>query len=604
MSSERTPRREAPSEIVSSLLSWCEEEAKVLDALHESVVRGADEDERKVLSSLGGVAKALAIHGNLDTASWPAEINKWMDGAPDLEAELVPPIVAQVESGKDVLGSLYERIVAGKNRRKLGTFFTPRAIMDYITNIVIKNDVEAVAIADPGAGVGVFSETALEVWPDANVHAVDINLVTLGLLAASPELSKRKNYRNLRLWRTDFLKWLVERWVHVPSPRLIFGNPPYTRHQLLSMEEKQAAALASGGLSPSGRSGLSTYFLAASLNSLRPRDSLCLLLPANWLEADYARSVRQHIWNETTRLVEIHLFPDDELIFPGTQVSAMVLFIGPRSECGLEQVIRIYEPKKSGNFFAAELVAEKLRAERMPSTLMPAAFKVSAEDILLGEGTIKLGDVVSVRRGVATGNNKFFLLTNEQVAALPEGSYAPAIARIKEMDEDDFTKELHDILSQRGERCWILRVNKSDRSNEAIDSLLSAGESALVHTAYLCRVRRVWYELEEVPIPHIVVSPMSKRVFRVMANSVGAIPTNTLYGLRLTDHVDSLENRRRLVAWLRSPEGQESLTAIARRHGDGLLKLEPRALLDVKLPKHIIQYPVEELRDPEQVAAF
>ncbi|WP_157519166.1 Eco57I restriction-modification methylase domain-containing protein [Herbidospora mongoliensis] len=591
MSSDEIPQHNAAIGSVPALLAWCVEQAKSLDALDEEVVRGAEKYERKVLNALGGVAKSLVIYGGLDTSGWPPEINKWMDHAPRVvDTQIAAAIADRIRSGEDVLGSLYGRIVAGKNRRKLGTFFTPRDIMNYIANLMIENNVRANAIADPGAGVGAFSEAALDLWPEAVVHAVDVNLVTLGLLAASPDSSRQNRSSNLRIWRQEFLGWLLGEWDKEPGPRLIFGNPPYTRHQLLNMEEKQAAAVASGSLSPSGRSGLSTYFLAASLNSLRPDDSLCLLLPVNWLEADYARSVRRHLWYETKRSVDVHLFPEKKDVFPGAQVSAMVLFVGPRMSSESDQPIRIYEVEESNGAFMAGVPMEEKRIGDPPNTLMPAAFRRAAGNYAPSEEMVTLGDVATVRRGVATGNNKFFLLTNKQVAILPEGSYTPAIARLREMEEDCFTKELHDKLQEEGERCWMLQVKKEDRSNAAVDALLSSGEAELVHTAYLCKTRPVWYELERFPTPHLVLSPMSKKVFRVMVNAIGAIPTNTLYGIRLFDAVDSVESRRQLAEWLRGPDGQDALTAIARRHGDGLLKLEPRALLGVKIPKRILRY--------------
>ncbi|MBB5082621.1 Eco57I restriction-modification methylase domain-containing protein [Nonomuraea endophytica] len=591
------------SALVSKIIAWCVDPVRGIGPLDEEVVRGADAAERRLLGALGGVAKALVIRREMDTSSWPADINKWMDAAPALEDALTDAIIAELDANREILGLVYERIVAGKNRRKLGTFFTPADIMAYIETLIRHHHVQAKAIADPGAGVGAFSEVALKIWPEARVNAVDINLVTLGLLAASARPEIHGLSARLRLWRTDFLGWLADEWVRMEGPRLIFGNPPYTRHQLLTKQEKTDASNAAGQLSPSGRSGLSTYFLAASLSSLRDEDSLCLLLPVNWLEADYARSVRTYLWNEAERLVEIHLFPDSEIVFPGAQVSAMLLFVGPRA--GREQALRIWEAKRVSGVFKAEPSIEIFRAGGEPATLMPSSLTPPVDPINGTTEHIALKDIASVRRGVATGNNKFFLLTDEQINELPTWTYAPAIARIREIQSDDFSAELHRELRDKGERSWILRVSSTDRANPAVNRLLTAGEAAGVPEAYLCKTRSVWYELEQIPTPHIIVSPMSKERFRVMLNSIGATPTNTLYGLRLLELFDSEENRRALVRWLRGHDGQAALTAIARRHGDGLLKLEPKALLTIRIPKTLVQKATSDSCSPAgQISAF
>jgi hypothetical protein len=80
---------------------------------------------------------------------------------------------------------------------------------------------------------------------------------------------------------------------------------------------------------------------------------------------------------------------------------------------------------------------------------------------------------------------------------------------------------------------------------------------------------------------------MGKQGFRIVANSVRAIPTNTLYGMRMRRNGNVEADAGRLADWLASAEGQEALRMRARRHGDGLLKLEPGSLATVLIPRHV-----------------
>ena len=89
----------------------------------------------------------------------------------------------------------------------------------------------------------------------------------------------------------DFTLWIREAWLGLPEGRLILGNPPYTRLQLLPLDQRDRLWEAAGGLC-GRRASLSALITAMSLNALHPRDGLCLLLPAQWLESDYAQELR------------------------------------------------------------------------------------------------------------------------------------------------------------------------------------------------------------------------------------------------------------------------------------------------------------------------
>src|SRR5207249_4032343 len=135
------------------------------------------------------------------------------------------------------------------------------------------------AVIEPGAGVGAFALAANRRWPKATVLAVDVNVVTLGLLSAMAPLETR---RRLCPVLGDYLRWIGgDAPKPIGSPRLFLGNPPYTRRQDL------LAPIAASGLVDSGMASLSAHFLAASFSALRAEDAICFVLPGSWLETRY-----------------------------------------------------------------------------------------------------------------------------------------------------------------------------------------------------------------------------------------------------------------------------------------------------------------------------
>ena len=155
-----------------------------LVAVHVTLARAASTQqtvERRALAALGGLAAALAGDRR---SSWPERVKRWSDVGPVPAADLSEAVLTHTPGTSALLGLVYEEIVSGRNRRRLGTFFTPGPIVDFMLNRSQEHLGVPAVVIDPGAGVGAFSLAASRRWPAAKVVAVDVNVVTLGLLGA------------------------------------------------------------------------------------------------------------------------------------------------------------------------------------------------------------------------------------------------------------------------------------------------------------------------------------------------------------------------------------------------------------------------------------
>ncbi|WP_079040402.1 Eco57I restriction-modification methylase domain-containing protein [Streptomyces prasinus] len=580
--------------LAGEVARWCRKASAA--PLPAEAVPGTNERERAQLAALGGLARAMACEAdvnNLDR-NLPPAVRKWLSDGPEPPSDLTRRMLDVVDGPMDPLASIYERIVAGHRRRQLGTFFTAPSVLAYMRRVLDKSLPSTPAtVVDPGAGVGAFTTAALEWWPAARVHAVDVNLVTLGLLAARPKKAQCNPGDSfgpqLKIRHQDFLDWLTATWPGQSRPRLILGNPPYTRHQQLSFADKMRAQEACGDLAPGLRAGLSTYFLAAGLRSLGPQDSLCLLIPFNWLEADYGKSIRGHLWKSVNRRVELHLFSNQEGIFSGAQVGAMVAFVGPRTNKREPMEVHHVTGNLTDGFSASESLS--LTREGMtPQSFTAESWGRPNKDSHYVRATeMPLGELVHIRRGVATGANRFFLRSLPEWERLGVNQTVRAISRLRDLSSDVLDVKAHDSLSQAGLSCWLLSLTEDSASDPAVSSLLEDGIRDEINERYLCRTRKPWYVLERIVPPDLLIGPMGKQGFRIVVNSVGAIPTNTLYGMRMRKRGDTRASARRLAEWMGSPAGQEALRARARRHGDGLLKLEPGSLATVLIPRHVVE---------------
>lgn len=294
------------------------------------LVPGASEDERRMLSVLGGLVSGIvADHAR---TGWPDDVLRWLANGPSAPAEIVEAATRAIsETPDETLAAMYAQLVSGANRRALGTFFTPRPEVELMLDMWAEAEGSPSTVVDVGAGVGVFTASATGRWPDAHVYGVDINPVTLGLLALRAWVGglalqqAGADEPGVRIVREDFTTW-IERWAGTPAPRLILGNPPYTRSQLMSSADRARLEEAAGGLC-GARASLSALITAISLLHLEPEDGLSLLLPAQWLESQYAQPLRNHLASLTRRRIELRLV--DSRLFADAQVDAVVLQVGP-----------------------------------------------------------------------------------------------------------------------------------------------------------------------------------------------------------------------------------------------------------------------------------
>jgi hypothetical protein len=554
-----------------STLAWLQ--AAVGDPVREAWVPGASPAERRSLRALG----AVAAHATTDSAApeqWPAEIRQWLNSADPLPCDIAAELdIAIKESPDEALAWLYASMVASQRRRVLGTFFTPAAEVQPMLELWDRTQAVPTHIIDVGAGVGVFTAAAAQRWGMARVSSVDVNPVTLGLLGArmtQPDVETAKERVSLVL--DDFTSWLPTQRAVPGQRRLILGNPPYTRGQLIPTAMRARLVEATEGLS-GARASLSAFITALSLKHLEPDDGLCLLLPAQWLESEYAEPLRQRLLDLRHRRVELRLAPSE--LFTDATVDAVVLMVGTEQARSEPFVVAGWED------------ADRLLVDRADATTAGwrtwFAAPVAPRTRLLG--TKKLRDVAVVRRGTATGANEFFLLSDDMLdkSGLPSQAVTPVVRRLAPHG----TKVTANTLAKlgRAERRWLLRVTNEATSSAAVAAYIAHGVESGFDLRHLCQVRpHEWYDLSnDLVVPDVIVTAMTRGGVRIVANDVGAAITNNLYGWRWREDVTK-RAQKAILTWLRGDDGQQAMLSLARSQGDGLYKVEPRALADLDLP--------------------
>lgn len=549
-------------------------------------VPGATENERRSLSGLASVVKHLTAGGGRD---WPADVQAWLERAVELPSEVAREVSAAIGESADLtLASLYADLVLGSNRRVLGTFFTPQDEVSLMLDRWSINEEAPGHVVDIGAGVGVFTASAAKRWPDAKIDAIDVNPITLGLLGARSRLSDLVDYApNINLILDDYTSW-INRSAST-APRLLLGNPPYTRWQLIPEESRKRLAKQTHDYC-GARASLSSYITAVSLMNIGPQDGLCLLLPAQWLESHYARRMRQRLLDLRDRRIEIWLVKS--AMFEDAIVDAVILMVGTQRPVPQPFVFAEWRGDTHERVDRNNFGADGWRAH----------FEASSPS--QSGPTVALRDLATVRRGSATGANKFFVLRDSDLVehGLPRDAVRPLVYRMhpfgKSIDRESFQS-----LGQEDRR-WLFLAGPDAMESEPVRDYINWGVKHGFHAGHLCSTRLNWFDLTgDHIVPDVIISSMTRGTFHVAANDLDGSITNNLYGWTWKSDVPT-EVRDAVIAWFRTEEGQMRLRTVARRQGNDLLKIEPRALANIDIPQSALPADVSRHTKPAAGSLF
>lgn len=495
-----------------------------------------------------------------------------------LEGLKVKPGDPAWADGRDVVGEAFERLVPTAGRRKLGQFFTPLWAARPMAEWLLAEKPKL--LLDPGVGSGALMIAAGQARKDSATRllGLDVDPLALAMAAATRDVRRIKK---LELRRADFLlDDLDER------PQAITCNPPYTRHQDIPANLK--AAIHDGFESRLERSfsrlaSLHVLFLLRALEVADIGARIAFLTPAHWLDMNYARAIKATLL-EHAHVEALISFPVKERIFDHAVTTAAITLI-----------------RKSADPAARTRVVQLSSADSTETGLRNAINGTSsARAVLLKcdhrwsgarrtpvcKDGIKLGDLARVHRGIATGCNAFFVLSEGRRSQLgiPLRHLVPCVASPRNFTGTTLTERDLAAMADSVPR-WLLNLKKAPRSGP-VACYLHHGRNGLgVRDRTLVQQRvtagRKWFEVELKVTAPILFRYLNSSHARFVRNLAGAAPLNNWLVICPNPGVDPDE----LFAVLQELGDSTSLESGSRHYGKGLWKLEPREVSSLALPE-------------------
>lgn len=475
-----------------------------------------------------------------------------------------------------------ERINSREERYGLGQFFTPPPIAELMAEAIMEIDPQT--CLDPGVGGGVLLRA---VGPGPKRFGCDIDPSAVELAQDSLEAEGGE----LELVHGDFLD--LDDWpFSIDEFDAVIANPPYIRHHNLTLQQKALAKHYSRafGLTISSLSGSYVYFFLEAIRRLRFNGRLAFITPTEFLDVRYGAPLKEALlnWCDIDELIVLEM---DELAFDGVLTTSAITIATKRERT--TRRLRMTEAQLNGTIVRrrqVQLDADEAAAQAPWTALLPSR----AERILplVAGRSAKLSDYARVRRGIATGDNSFFCLTQEQVNqwGIEPRFLVPAVAGSKDLPENGsvLTREFWRARKSSGAPSWLLWCHepKSALAGTSVLRYIEHGEALGLPERFNCKARKPWYGVERVPPADFFVTYMSRQRARFVRNELGARCLTSL--LNVWSH-DGIEPDR-LRPILEDEANAQLLREFGRTYGGGLGKIEPGDLL--RLPVRPLQIPI------------
>ena len=480
---------------------------------------------------------------------------------------------------------------AGKEqaeRNRMGQFATPTGLALDILRYAKSHlgTSEIARFIDPAIGTGSFYSALLDVFPKNRIS-----------VAVGYEIDPHYGDPAAELWAETGLDIRLEDFTQAKPPtdadkfNLLICNPPYVRHHHIVNGEKQrlkARTQEACGVEINGLAGLYCYFLGLCHTWMADGGLAAWLIPSEFMDVNYGVAVKRYLLDKVT-LLHIHRFDPNDVQFGDALVSSAVVWFRKEPP-----------PQDHGVRFTYGGSLEQPKLERLvPVETLRRDPKWTRYPVQVGyevtDGPV-LGDFFKIKRGLATGNNSYFILSAEEIARrkLPMEAFRPILPSPRYLSEDEVSADCtgNPVLERRLFLldCQLKEVEIEKRYPK-LWAYLEEGKAEGIAERYICRHRTLWYTQEKRPPSPFVCTYIGRgdtksgRPFRFILNHSQATAANMylmLYPKEALEHAlkDDPALKRQVWEFLNEISPKAMLSE-GRVYGGGLHKLEPKELGNV-----------------------
>lgn len=471
-----------------------------------------------------------------------------------------------------------------EERRRFGQFSTPYELAKEIVSFGLGLlDTDEITFLEPCIGSGAFYSALLNTITDDYIikSATGIEIDSVYFECAKS------------LWCDTGINIINDNFADVKPDRkynFVLTNPPYVRHHYLAQDEKkhlEEAGKKETGIALSGLAGLYCHFILLANKWLAPNAICGWLVPSEFMDVNYGSAMKDYLLNHV-HLLRVHRYDPDNSMFSDALVSSCVIWFKNEVVAYDYDVEFTFsgthnKPMQKKQVKKSELMKER-KWTRFPKK------EIRSEEI---DGAT-LGDFFEIKRGLATGDNNFFIMSRDKIAELGmDMSFFKPILPSPRYLKTNFIGSDRNGIPQIDPQYFLLDCVLSEQELEkkspaTWDYLQSGVEKT--SKKYLCKSRKKWYWQEQRESTYFLCSYMGRgkgnsSPIRFILNLSKAVATNSYLMLYPKAHLQQAilakpDSVYKIWEILKSIDGNE-IEEEGRVYGGGLKKIEPRELAKV-----------------------
>ncbi len=393
----------------------------------------------------------------------------------------------------------------------------------------------------------------------------------------------------------------------------IIANPPYIRHHRIDIETKtflKNLCLKITGFKIDGRAGYHIYFLLQALNHLEKYGKLAFIMPADTCEGVFA----DKLWHWITEhyfLEGVIAFDEKATPFPRVDTNALIFLIRNEkpqnhlywikvNESNTDELLQLIKSNFIFNHITSCIVITKRDLKEALKT------GLSRPEQNTKEYKYHLFDFAKVMRGIATGENKFFLLTKAQIEehGIPDKYIKLVIGKTRYVNGDILTTKDMEQLERESKPIFLLSIVDSyDELPNQLINYIKKGVELNIHNNSLIKQRNPWFKMEKREIPDILFAYLGRKNIRFIKNEARVIPLTGFLCVypKYNDKI-FIDN---LWKALNHPETIKNLKLVGKSYGSGAVKVEPRKLEALPIPESVVgQYKLNGQHQDREIQQF
>ncbi len=520
---------------------------------------------------------ASSLHSRAESIDLPLRPPPDYDYRPNIESGQLAFWTSSELEALSQTSNLWKR----QSLKEQSVFITPPELAMDVAKAAASyvSEDDLVDFGDPAAGSGILYAAARETLGRDRVNSSRVVEIEAN---AARILERRWARTGISVLNADFLMTQPEE----DSWSFVLANPPYLRSQdnKVDLSSLRQAISSSLGIHVSKRSDLYVYFLLRAHAWMQAGSLAAWILPAEFQVTAYGQAVRNYLSQHVT-LLRMHTYESESSLFDNALTStSVVLFRNAKPRSG--DILRV----SNGNSMDAPRTETQVSVSRLRQSARWSFAALTADTGVTATNQLHLNDLFQIRRGIATGANSLFVLSKEDLARMNVNPswVRPLLPNPRSIDGSLVHSDANGNPVSDKER-WVidtdLTVSEIKQSNELFAEYL-AEVLHRVGNRYLVARRKHPFKQEHRTAPPFLFLYMAKFNSprdRFIRNTSDATYLNNYIGLYPKSAAESVFSSFELLHAALNTIPSSELLRCGRLYGNGLLKLEPRELGEVRI---------------------